>query len=172
MKSPLVATFRDFRRIRGVCPCCGEVFRLTDLMIAYRARPPVTWLDKLEEDEDRQQQAEDKFAEDEQQIRELAKERGRWALPRLLREAEPVFAYRGYFVHDVKPLCDPVDCIVFDGMNTAPAVRCVALFDGLALGRLREHVQRSIRGALETGNCPRKTVRMGKDGRVQPERAR
>ena len=47
--------------------------------------------------------AEDKFAEGEQRIRELAKERGRRALPRLLREAEPVFACRGYFAHDVKP---------------------------------------------------------------------
>ena len=172
MKSALVATFQDFRRILGVCPCCGEVFRLTDLMIAYRAKPAVTWLDSLEADEGRQQRVEDRFAEDEQRIRELAKERGRRALPRLLREAEPLFACRGYFAPDVKPLFDPVDYIVFDGMNASPAVTRIVLFDGPALGHARERVQRSIQRALEAGNCEWKTVRMGKDGRIQPERGR
>ena len=172
MKSPLVAMLQDFRRILGVCPCCGEVFRLTDLMIAYRAKPAVTWLDELEADEDRQQRAEDKFAEDERRIRQLAKERGREALPGLLREAEPVFACRGYFAHDVKPLFDPVDYIIFDGMNAAPAVRRVVLFDGPALDHTRERAQRSIQRALEAGNLEWRTVRMGKDGRIQAERAR
>src|SRR3989304_3518192 len=45
VKSALVATFQDFRRILGGWPCCGEVFRLTDLMIAYPANPAVTWLE-------------------------------------------------------------------------------------------------------------------------------
>jgi predicted Holliday junction resolvase-like endonuclease len=170
MKSPLVAIFQDFRRILGVCPCRDEVFRLTDLMIAYRAKPTVTWLDSLEADEDRQQRAEDKFAKNEQRICELAKERGRQALPSLLREAEPVFACRGYFAHDVKPLFDPVDYIIFDGMNAPSAVTRIVLFDGPALGHARERTQRSIQRALEAGNYEWKTVRMGKDGRIQRER--
>jgi predicted Holliday junction resolvase-like endonuclease len=170
MTSPLVATFQDFRRILGVCPCCGEVFRLADLKIAYRARPTVTWLDRLEAEEDRQERAEDRFAEDEQRIRELARERGRRALPRLLREAEPVFACRGYFAHDVKPLFDPVDYIVFDGMNGSPGVKRVVLFDGPGARHVRERAQRSIQRALEAGNYEWKTVRMAKDGRIQPER--
>jgi predicted Holliday junction resolvase-like endonuclease len=160
---------QDFRHILGVCPCCGEIFRLTDLVISYRAEPAVTWLDKLEAAEDRQQRAEEKFAESEGRIRELAKARGRRALPRLLREAEPVFARRGYFAHDAKPLFDPIDYIVFDGMNAAPGVKRVVLFDGPALDPARERVQRSIRRALEAGNCEWRTVRMGKDGRIQGE---
>lgn len=172
MKWPLVGTLQDFRRILGVCPCCGEIFRLADLMISYRGKPTVTWLDRLEAAEDRQQRAEDKFAEKERRIRELAKARGRRALPRLLREAEPVFACRGYFAHDVKPLFDPVDYIIFDGMNAPSAAKRVVLFDGPALDHGRERVQRSIQRALEVGNYEWKTVRMGKDGRIQPERGR
>jgi predicted Holliday junction resolvase-like endonuclease len=172
MKSPLVATLQDFRRILGVCPCCGEIFRLSDLTIAYRAKPPVTWLDRLEAAESRQQRAEDEFADEEQRIRELAKERGRQALPRLLREAEPVFACRGYFAHDAKPLFDPVDYVIFDGMNAAPGVRRIVLFDGPALGHARERVQRSIQRALEAGNYEWRTVRMGKDGRIRAEGGR
>jgi predicted Holliday junction resolvase-like endonuclease len=172
MTPALLATFRDFRRILGVCPCCGEIFRLTDLMIAYRDRPAATWLDRLEATERRQERAEARFADDEQRIRDLAKARGRKALPGLLREAEPVFACRGYSAHDVKPLFDPVDYVIFDGMNEAPAVRRIVLSDGPALGHARERVQRSIQHALKAGNYEWKTVRMGKDGRVQPERGR
>jgi hypothetical protein len=72
-------------------------------------------------------------------------ERGRRALPRLL---------------------------IFDGMNAAGAVRRIVLFDGPALGHARERVQRSIQRALEAGNYEWRTVRMGKDGRIQPERRR
>ena len=172
MKSPLVATLQDFRRVLGVCPCCGEIFRLTDQLIAYRAKPSATWLDRLEADEERQQRAGDEFAEDERPIRELAKERGRQALPRLLREAEPVFGCRGYFAHDVTPLFDPVDYIIFDGMNASSAVTRLVLFDGPPLGHARKRVQRSIQRALEAGNYEWKTVRMGKDGRIQPEGGR
>jgi len=158
------------RQIRAGVEAEVELFCLTDLMLAYRAKPAVAWLDRLEADEDHQQRAEDRFAEDEQRIREVAKEGGRQALPDLLREAEPVFACRGYFAHDVKPLFDPVDYIVFDGMNASSAVKRVVLFDGPALGHARERVQRSVQRALEAGNCKWRTVQMGKDGRIQGDR--
>jgi len=88
------------------------------------------------------------------------------------RGAEPVFACRGYFAHDVKPLFDPVDYIIFDGINAPSAVTRIVLFDGPALGHARERTQRSIQRALEAGNYEWKTVPMGKDGRIQPERGR
>jgi predicted Holliday junction resolvase-like endonuclease len=166
VKSALVATFQDFRRILGVCPCCGEVFRLTDLMISYRAKPKATWLDELEASEKRQQRSDDRFAENEQLIRDRAKERGRRELPRLLREAEPIFACRGYFAQDVKPLFDPVDYVIFAGMNRSVSVTRIVLFDGPALSQVRERVQRSIRRTLDAGNYEWRTVRMGKDGRI------
>jgi hypothetical protein len=57
-------------------------------------------------------------------------------------------------------------------MNAAQGVTRVVLFDGPALGHPREGVQRSIQRALGAGNYEWKTVRMGKDGRIQPERGR
>jgi hypothetical protein len=70
----------------------------------------------------------------------------------------------------VKPLFDPVDYIILDGMNGPSAVTRIVLFDGPAIGDARERVQRSIQRAL--GNCEWRTVGMGKDGRIQPERGR
>lgn len=79
---------------------------------------------------------------------------------------------RGCFTHDAKPLFDPIDCIIFDGMNDSSGVERIVLFDGPAPGHVQEDVQRSIQRALEAGNYEWKTVRIGKDGRIQPERER
>src|SRR5262249_19127368 len=141
MRSPLVATFQDFRRILGVCPSCKEIFRLTDLLISYRATPRTTWLDELEIAEDRQQSEEDRFEEHKAKITELAKELGHRELPRLLAQAEPIFACRGYFAQDVKPLFHPVDYVIFAGMNASGSISRVVLFDGPALSHERERLQ-------------------------------
>lgn len=170
MTSPLVATFQDFRRILGVCPCCGEVFRLTDLQISYRAKPRRTWLDALEAAEEKLRRAEERFEEQEEKIREVARERGRQELPRLLRNAEPVFACRGFFAQDVKPLFDPVDYVIFAGMSRSASVTQIVLFDGPPMSQSRENIQRSIRRVIEAANYEWKTVRMGKDGRVMAGR--
>lgn len=78
--------------------------------------------------------AEERFEEQEDAIRQEAQERGRRRLPRLLRKAESIFSVRGYYPQDVKSLFDPVDFIIFDGMNRHKDVRRVVLFDGPAEG--------------------------------------
>lgn len=57
------------------------------------------------------------------------------------------------------------------GMNASPAVTWIVAFDGSALGPAREPVQRSIQRTLEAGNYEWRTVRTGKDGRIQTEGA-
>lgn len=167
MKPPLVRALEDFRNILGVCPHCGEVFRLTDIAISYHGRPRRSWLDSLEEDESRVARAEERFQEKLGAIREEARERGRRQLPRLLRKAEPIFSCRGYFPQDAKALFDPVDFLIFDGMNRRARVDRVVLFDGPADSRARERVQRSIERAVRAGNYGWDTIRLGKDGRIQ-----
>jgi predicted Holliday junction resolvase-like endonuclease len=167
MKAPLVAVLQDFRNILGVCPHCGELFRLTDIQISYHAKPRHTWLDELEAHQERIQRAEERFEEREEAIRESARERGRRQLPRLLRKADPVFSGRGYFPQDVKPLFDPIDFVIFDGMNRKGHVKRVVLFDGPPDDRPREKIQRSITRAIRAGNYEWKTVRMDKDGGIR-----
>jgi len=162
----VLASFQDFRRILGICPCCGEIFRLTDVEISYRAKPRRTWLDELEAAEERLERAEERFGEEEERIRERARARGRRQLPRLLRKAEPMFASRGYFAQDVKPLFDPIDYVIFAGLNRAQHMKHIVLFDGPAFSPEREKTQRSIERALEAGNYEWRTIRMGKDGRI------
>ncbi len=72
MKPPLVTVLEDFRNILGLCPHCGEFFRLTEIAISYRSRPRQTFLDALETEEDRLDRAEQRFEEQKEEIREAA----------------------------------------------------------------------------------------------------
>ncbi len=167
MKHPLVAILEDFQNILGLCPHCGEFFRLTDIAISYQGRPRRTFLDGMEAEEDRLDRAEDRFEERKEEIREAARERGRRQLPRLLKKAEPIFSCRGFFPQDAKALFDPIDFIVFDGMNRKQRIDRVVLLDGPSDGREREKVQRSVERSVHAGNYEWRTVRVGKDGRVE-----
>ena len=167
MKRTVVASFQDFRRILGLCPCCGDIFRLTDIEISYHATPQRTWLDDLEAAEERLERAEAKFECEEERIREVARERGRRQLPRLLKKAEPMFASRGYFAQDAKPIFDPIDYVIFSGLSRLSFTKNVVMFDGPALSSGRRNIQRSIKRVIEAGNYEWRTVRMGKDGRIR-----
>jgi len=170
MKSQLVATLEDFRNILGMCPQCEEIFRLTDIQISYRAKPRRTWLDELEEVDDRLQRAEDRFDEKEGEIRDLAVKRGRRRLPALLRKVDPIFSSRGFFPQDAKPLFDPVDFVIFDGMNRKGLVSRIVLFDGPAGDSARDKIQRSLERTIRGGNYEWQTVHIQKDGTLGGKR--
>jgi predicted Holliday junction resolvase-like endonuclease len=121
----------------------------------------------LEAAEERLERAEARFECEEERIRETARERGRRQLPRLLKKAEPMFASHGYFAQDAKPLFDPIDYVIFSGLNRSSFTNNIVMFDGPALSPGRRKVQRSIQRAIEVGKCKWRTVRMGKDGRIQ-----
>ncbi len=167
MKPALLGALEDFRNILGVCPCCGDLFRLTDIQLSYRSMPRKTWLDALEEEDAKLTRAEDGFAEREERVREEARQRGRRRLPALLRKAEPIFSRRGFYPQDVKALFDPVDFVIFDGMNRAGHVRRVVLFDGPPDGSAREKLQRSVERTVRAGNYEWKTIRITKAGRIE-----
>jgi predicted Holliday junction resolvase-like endonuclease len=157
----------DFRNILGICPHCDRFFRLTDISLSYRTKPRRTFLDTLEKDEGRLEKAQERFQELRGEIREQARERGRRQLPKLLKKADSIFSRRGYFPQDAKALFDPIDFIVFDGMNQKDRVRRIVLFDGPADGRVRETVQRSTRRAVKAGNYEWRTVKVDEDGKIR-----
>lgn len=73
----LLQTFQSFRRILCICPCCGELMRLSDLHLRYTGKVPKTWLDEYEQKLLTLQKREDRFDEKEREIRNKSVERGR-----------------------------------------------------------------------------------------------
>ena len=166
MRTPVLAAFQDFQRILVVCPRCGGIHRLSDLKLSYRAKPKHTWLDELRDEEGRMDLAEERFEEQRSDLRERAQEKGRRRLPTMLKKCVPVISRLGYYPQDLKPMFDPVDFVVFDGMTLRDSVRRLVLLDGPPRDKRRERIQDSVRRVLKRGDYEWKTVRLGQDGRV------
>ena len=44
----MLEEFQEFRKILCICPCCGEMVRVSDLKIKVKNKIEKTWLDKHE----------------------------------------------------------------------------------------------------------------------------
>lgn len=167
MASEILILFDDFRRILGICPCCGELFRLSEIRLYYRARPVQSWLDGLELRKSKIVRAEERFDDLEKSVREKAIERAGRKMVRLMRRIDPVFFGRGYALEDARAVFDPVDYVLFDGMKRDGRVRNVILMDGPALAANRKKIQRAIARVISRKHYHWKTIRLSRDGDIQ-----
>jgi predicted Holliday junction resolvase-like endonuclease len=166
VKTRVLATFQDLQRILVVCPRCGGIHRLSELKLSYRAKPKRTWLDELRDKVRRMDLAEERFEEQKSELRGRAQEKGRRQLPSMLKKCVPGISRLGYYPQDLKPMFDPVDFVVFDGMTQRDSVRKLVLLDGPPRDKRRERIQNSLRRVLKLGSYEWRTVRLGADGRV------
>lgn len=166
MKQGFLSDFHDFQKILVICPDCGEIYRLSELKLFYRGKVKHTWFDNLRAKEQKVEKMEEKFEEEREKIKEEAQEKGRKQLPKLLRKCLPVICDHGYYPQDVKTLFDPIDFVVFDGMNLKKNVKRVVLFDGPPCDKRREKIQTSIKNAIKKGNYDWHTVKLDENGKI------
>lgn len=172
MPSDVIRIFDEFRSIFGICPCCGEVFRLGDASLHAKGKRPSTEFDRLGARAQALDRAEERFDAREAQLREIAQARGRQQARRVLRRIDPVFTGHDFEVQDVKVLFDPVQFVVFRGLN-GPRFKEIVFVDGPPRTSTREKTLKSIQTAITRGNCDWLTLRLSEDGRIvrdgQPE---
>src|SRR5205085_6939832 len=106
-------TFGALSRLMAVCPCCGELFYVSDAHPYYEGRKPHSVLDKLRAEARRLEGVEQRLEELECKLRDRAARAGLRATKRLLRKIDPVFSAAGYDPQDVKVLFNPVTYVVF-----------------------------------------------------------
>lgn len=161
----LVEVFNELKRIYGICPCCGEPFRLSEAVLFTKTAPPKTVFEKLDDAYDRLDRQNERFEEKEEELREEARRLGQLEARRRLREIAPFFVARRIDPHDVKLLFHPVEYVVFRGMQND---RCASVdfIDHPPVNRDREKIQRSLDSAITAGNLEWQTFRIGEDGRV------
>ncbi len=166
MKTSVVAAFQEFRYIFGICPCCRELFRLSDAYIHTKGRAPRTLFDRLSERRRRLEVAEEKLGAEEASLREAARARGLRRAKRSLKRIDPTFSGKGLDPQDVKVLFSPVEYVVFDGLNTE-RLRRVLFVDRAPESLDRERVQESLCSALHKGNIEWKTLRVSPTGGLE-----
>ena len=159
--STFIALFKAQRNIFGLCPMCGEVFRLSEIKISYKRKFPIDWYDKLLVEVEKLDEKEMKLEEKLKIIREKATEYARRILlPKLLRKVDPLFTSLGYFPQDAKAIFDPIDFVVFDGMNRDEKVKRVVFMDQQTENRNQRVIQKSIEKTIEKERYEWETIRI------------
>jgi predicted Holliday junction resolvase-like endonuclease len=169
MSSDIVRFFAVQRSIFGLCPCCGELFRLSDSRVFLRTRPKKDWMDILRARDARLDGVEERIDDAEEALREKARIVGRRSARLAVRRIDPVFAPRRLNADDAKVLFHPVDYVVFRGMKEQGTIREIILLDGETRAPDRIRLQKSIERVVEMGNYEWLTVRVQEDGGVVEE---
>lgn len=161
--------FKELKQLYGFCPCCGEVFRLSDTSIFTKTPPPHTPFDKLAAEHDRLNQQIEKFDEQEDKIREAATQRGQRKAARQLRKLSPYLYDQAANPKDVKVIFDPVEYLVFHGLTKGHCT-LIELVDHPAASKAQEKVQSSIDQAIKGGNFEWQTFRVQTNGSIVQEK--
>ena len=168
--SELLDVFQSFRRTLCICPCCGEMVRLSDLHLKYTGKAPRTWLDKYDSKLLAQEKKESAFEKQEGKMREKSIERGRKKVPRLVKKCLcPEFKKLKYNPYDIKAIMHPVDLIVFDGLADEAKLRNVTFLSRKTSDRIQSAILDSIRRTVDKENYDWKVSRISMDGKVEFE---
>lgn len=166
--TPFLVWFEETKKLYGFCPCCGELFRLSDATVFTKSPPPRTEFDRVADQQQTLANRIERFDEREAEIREQAKIRGQRKARRRLRKISPFFFGQTIDPQDVKLLFHPVEYLVFRGM-TVGKCSSVEFVDHPPETRERETVQKSLDRAIRAGNVEWQTFRVEPSGRIVPE---
>jgi predicted Holliday junction resolvase-like endonuclease len=165
MDSNLAAIFSELGQILAVCPCCGEIFYVSEARPYLAGKKPKSVVERLRADERRLDRLEESLENLENDLRERAAKAGLRTAKRLLKKIDPVFSGAGYDPQDVKVIFNPVTYVVFDGLAKGN-LRKVMLMAREAEDVITEQVHRSIDRAVRSGNIEFKTLRVDSQGQV------
>lgn len=168
MKNDVSDLFGQLSWIMAICPFedCGQLFRLSDAQPHLKDKRPHSVLDEIEAEDERIEKAITRLEERESELRIKAASAGRKKANVRLRKIDRVFSGARLDPQDVKIIFDPVEYVVFDGMNTKK-LRRILLLAHEPTSREAERIQKSIGTAIRAGNINFNTLRVLEDGTLQ-----
>lgn len=166
MNPDLIKFFSYQRQIFGLCPCCGELFRLSDCKV-YRKEAPVSdWKEKLEKQNAALDRFEAKLDEKMGAMREKARETGRKQADKLIKKVDPVFAPLKLNPDDAKVVFHPIDFVVFNGMK-AKDLKNLIVLDSKEKSKDLLHIQESVLNTIEKKSYEWLTINVANDGKIE-----
>jgi predicted Holliday junction resolvase-like endonuclease len=168
----LVQTIDGIQEVLAICPCCGEIFRLVEGRFTFPKTRPKTceYLDliafegRVSDEEDRLCSAEERFDEKLRAQRQQCVDVGRRQAKKKLRKIDPTFSGRDIDPQDVKVIFDPVEYLIFHGLNSEDGLEFVEFVSRSPDSRMGEAIVKSIDKTIRTGNVEFETLHMRDDG--------
>lgn len=145
----LFEEFSELRKILCICPCCGEIVRVSDLHLKVKKPIVKTWLDTYEAKIIAMNKEEEKFNEKEKKIRDAAVEKGRKEAKKIVNNVVlPIFRKLKLNPFDVKPIFSPIDFLVFDGMTDKDKIKDIIFLSKISkiesLNLIRKQIKEII----------------------------
>ena len=166
MSYGFVSQYQELRTILCICPCCGEMVRVSDLRLSVEGKAPKTWLDEYEAELQRLASKQAEFEETAGEVRAAAIERGRQiVVERACECLDSSISRFKYNPYDIKALFHPADFIVFNGLNDESLSDVSFLCRASAV----TPVQESLKTAIEAQRYDWKVARMTDEGGVEYE---
>lgn len=171
MKKEVIEFYSSLRQIFGVCPCCEEIFRVSDCKLYQKNRPATDWKEKLDNEIVRLENLEDKLLEKIELAREAEREKGRREADKLVRKIDPIFRPLKLNPNDAKVVFHPVDFVVFNGMNNYndKSIKNLILLDKNDKQGEYLKIQNSVDKAVDKGSYEWITLRITEDGTISEE---
>ena len=167
MKSELINFYRLQRIIFGVCPCCNEIFRLSDgdLSLKKQQGKALDWMSKFERADEKITNAESRAIRDEEKTRDEARKKGRREATDSLQKLDRVFYPHKLEIGDAKLLCDPVDYLVFNGMKKEN-IKNLIFMDSVKGNKDEKALQKNIETIVDRANYEWITMQVNEQGEV------
>lgn len=169
MSDSMIKFFDLQRHIFGTCPKCNNFFRLSDSKIFLKKKPVLDWMDEIELEGQKLDTREQEILEKKKELQKEASEKGRRLAQQSVRKIDSVFTPRKLDPDDAKVILNPIDYVVFNGMNTAESIKNIVLLDRQTKPPQHRKIQKSIERVIEREKYEWQTLRVGKDGRIGVE---
>lgn len=175
----LIQTIDGIQEVLALCPSCGEIFRLVEGKFIFPQKRPKTceYLElvalenRLADQEDRLASHEERFDEWLERQREQLTEQGRQLAKRKLRKIDPTFSAKDIDPQDVKVIFDPVEYIIFHGLNSGDGVDLVEFVSRSPDSKAQETIVKSIGKTVRNGDVEFETLHMKDDGSFEIRKA-
>lgn len=175
----LAQTIDGIQEILAICPCCKEIFRLVEGKFIFPQKRPKTceyleliaFEERLSDEEDRLASAEERFEEKLEEQREQLSEQGRRQAKKKLKKIDPTFSAKDIDPQDVKVIFDPVEYLIFHGLNSQHGVDLVEFVSRLPDSKTQEAIANSIDRTIRDGDVEFETLHMRDDGSFEIRKA-
>jgi len=164
----MLEEFQEFRKILCICPCCGEMVRVSDLKIKVKKTTEKTWLDEYEAMMFKLEKAKQDFAKIESEIREKSVEKGRKAAEKVFNNCiNPNFRKLKIDPYDLKPILHPIDFVVFNGMNKGNSIEEIKFFSHKSENDIIISLRNQVHKAIENKDYEWQVARISEDGSIE-----
>jgi len=168
MTSGLVNLFQSSRTILCVCPCCGNLLRLSDLRLKYKGVAPRTWLDDYDAKVKRLDKREQLFEEKERKLRDAAIRRGRIKVPKLICKCiDKDIARFNYNPYDIKALLHPIDFVIFNGLNDEDKLKDITFLSRKTTSAVLNKLRNSLESAIDKERYDWRIARVSIQGTIE-----